>query len=157
MPAVEQRGFGEEQHLSSVVMRATTDHLELRAPTTRRVRRALAAVSVGVLTATTASCARNAAPKDPTETTVQGRPSPSAAPGPTAVAVPTTLLVIPVYVVKAGDTMGKIAKDLGVSLDTLMAANGLSNANKISIGQKLRIPTAATTVPAPAATPTTVA
>ena len=73
-------------------------------------------------------------------------------------AVPTTLLVIPVYVVKAGDTMGKIAKDLGVSLDTLMAANGLSNANKISIGQKLRIPSSATTVPAAApAAPTTVA
>ena len=139
-------------------MRATTDHLELRAPTTRQVRRALAAVAAGVLTATTASCAPNAAPKDPTETTVQrGGPSPSAAPGPTAVAVPTTRLVIPVYVVKAGDTMGKIAKDLGVSLDTLMAANGLSNANKISIGQKLRIPAAATTVPAPAAAPTTAA
>ena len=41
--------------------------------------------------------------------------------------------------------------------DTLMAANGLSNANKISIGQKLRIPAAATTVPAPAAAPTTAA
>ena len=53
--------------------------------------------------------------------------------------------------------MGKIAKDLGVSLDTLMAANGLSNANKISIGQKLRIPAAATSVPAPAAAPTTAA
>jgi len=67
------------------------------------------------------------------------------------VPTPTTLLVIPVYVVKQGDTMGKIAKNLGVSLETLMAANGITNANKISVGQKLRIPASATTVAAPAA------
>lgn len=47
----------------------------------------------------------------------------------------------PVYhVVKKGDTLAGIAKKYGVTLQALMSQNKLKNANKIYVGQKLRIP-----------------
>lgn len=47
-----------------------------------------------------------------------------------------------VYVVKSGDTLGKIAKQNGVKLADLMAANNLSekDAKKLYVGKKLTIP-----------------
>ncbi len=44
------------------------------------------------------------------------------------------------YTVQAGDTLSAIAVTYGVSIDDLMAANGLSDANNIFAGQQLRIP-----------------
>ncbi|SSC73579.1 unnamed protein product [Ciceribacter sp. T2.26MG-112.2] len=44
------------------------------------------------------------------------------------------------YVVKAGDSLNKIAKATGTPIDRLKAANGLTSAN-IRIGQTLKIPT----------------
>ena len=51
------------------------------------------------------------------------------------------------YTVKPGDSLTKIAKANGVSVDSLKQANGLSTAN-IRIGQVLAIPTAGTPVAA---------
>lgn len=48
------------------------------------------------------------------------------------------------YVVERGDTLGIIAERYGVSTKTLMRANGLSNANLLSVGQALVIPPAGT-------------
>ncbi|WP_319519692.1 peptidoglycan DD-metalloendopeptidase family protein [uncultured Martelella sp.] len=45
-----------------------------------------------------------------------------------------------VYTVKSGDSLYVIAKENGVTVDSLKAANGLTSAN-IRIGQKLQIPT----------------
>ena len=47
-----------------------------------------------------------------------------------------------VYVVKSGDTLGKIAKKNGVKLADLMAANNLTEADakKLQVGKKLTIP-----------------
>ena len=47
-----------------------------------------------------------------------------------------------VYVVKSGDTLGKIAKQNGVKLADLMAANNLTekDAKKLYVGKKLTIP-----------------
>ena len=56
-----------------------------------------------------------------------------------------------VYVVKSGDCLSVIAKNLGVKTAELMAANNLKDANNIWVGQKLKIPANAKT---PAATPT---
>lgn len=60
------------------------------------------------------------------------------------------------YVVKPGDSLARIAKANGVSVDDLKKANGLTTGN-IRIGQALAIPTkgaqVATTAPAPAADP----
>ena len=42
--------------------------------------------------------------------------------------------------VKKGDTLGKIAKEEGVSIDDLLSFNEIANPNKIYIGQRIRIP-----------------
>ncbi len=44
------------------------------------------------------------------------------------------------YVVKAGDALSKIAAAHGVKTKDLMAANNITDANKIRVGQKLVIP-----------------
>ncbi len=44
-----------------------------------------------------------------------------------------------VHVVKSGDTLGAIARKYRVSVRQIMSWNGMRNADKISIGQKLRI------------------
>ena len=44
------------------------------------------------------------------------------------------------YTVERGDTLGKIARDHGVSLSELISANNISNPNLIYPGQKLTIP-----------------
>ena len=52
------------------------------------------------------------------------------------------------YTVKSGDTLAKIAKGHSVSVKALKAANGLK-LDKISVGQKLKIPGKAAPAPAP--------
>ena len=44
------------------------------------------------------------------------------------------------YVVRRGDTLGKIAQARGISLNRLMSANGLSGRSTIYPGQRLLIP-----------------
>ena len=44
------------------------------------------------------------------------------------------------YTVRAGDTLGSIAKQMGVSVTALAAANGIANPNRISIGQVINPP-----------------
>ena len=44
------------------------------------------------------------------------------------------------YAVKAGDTLGQIANQYGVSLDQLIQANKLTDANTLSVGEELIIP-----------------
>ena len=44
------------------------------------------------------------------------------------------------YIVEPGDTLWQIATRFGVSLKTLMNANGITDANVIWVGQKLIIP-----------------
>jgi LysM repeat protein len=52
------------------------------------------------------------------------------------------------YLVRAGDTLGSIARDLGVAADELTRANPGINPNSLRIGQELRIPRPSVT-PAP--------
>jgi len=54
------------------------------------------------------------------------------------------------YAVRRGDTMAVIAKRFGVTTSALLSANSLSDANRIYIGQSLRIPGAATAAPSAA-------
>ena len=57
-----------------------------------------------------------------------------------------------IYVVKSGDTLSGIASKYGTTYQKLAAYNNISNPNKISIGQKIKIPkgsTAQTTVAKP--------
>ncbi|MGW1267452.1 LysM peptidoglycan-binding domain-containing protein [Streptomyces sp. NPDC002491] len=52
------------------------------------------------------------------------------------------------YVVKAGDTLTSIAAAHRTTVDALSALNGIKDADDISVGQKLRLPTTAPTSPA---------
>ena len=64
-------------------------------------------------------------------------PTPSVSLAPTEPPAPTAQ----VYVVKQGDTMLKIAKKFGLSVEELLAANKqIKNADKIAIGDELNIP-----------------
>ncbi len=68
-----------------------------------------------------------------------GAPSASIEASPSAQPAPTAQL----YTVKSGDTLSKIAKRFGVSLDNLILANKetLPNPDKLQIGDQLIIPT----------------
>ncbi len=46
----------------------------------------------------------------------------------------------PIYVVQAGDSLSSIASRFSISLQDLMAANGITDANSLDVGQQLVIP-----------------
>jgi N-acetylmuramoyl-L-alanine amidase len=56
------------------------------------------------------------------------------------------------YVVRSGDTLGALARNAGVSLDSMAAANGLDPARPLLIGTVLKLPSGAPT-PARASEP----
>jgi len=60
---------------------------------------------------------------------------------PSAGAVPTTATT---YVVKAGDNLSSIARKFGTTVRAIQAANGISNADVVVIGRKLKIPAGGT-------------
>jgi LysM repeat protein len=53
-----------------------------------------------------------------------------------------------VHVVQSGETLGEIAGDYNVPVQSLVDANGLANANSITTGQELVIPASAETIAA---------
>ncbi len=57
-------------------------------------------------------------------------------------ALPTLRAGEEIYVVQPSDTLGQIAQRYGVSVDSIVAANNLVNADVLSIGQELLIPPA---------------
>ena len=58
----------------------------------------------------------------------------------------------PIHIVQAGDTLGTISQLYDVPIDDIMAENGLTNPNIISVGQQLLIPVGGTSTPVPADT-----
>ena len=69
---------------------------------------------------------------------------------PTTAATTTTTTIPPVtYTVQRGDTLSKIAKQFGGTVEALVAANHIANANSVAQGQVLVIPTPPTTAPSP--------
>jgi LysM repeat protein len=83
-----------------------------------------------------------------------GAPAPTSTPAPSQ-PTPAPTSSGGVYIVQPGDWLSRIASRFGVSLSALMAANGITNANLIYVGQRLIIPGAgaATPTPPPASTP----
>lgn len=63
-------------------------------------------------------------------------------------ASPTTF----VYTVKDGDVLGAVADQFGISVDSLMEANGIADPTSLHVGQALSIP-GITATPAPGRTP----
>ena len=61
----------------------------------------------------------------------------------------------PIHIVQAGDTLGTISQLYDVSIEDIMAENGMTNPNIISVGQQLIIPVGglSTAVPPPTAVP----
>ncbi len=61
-----------------------------------------------------------------------------------------------IYVIQRGDTLYSLAHRFGTTVDALMRLNNISNSNQIYVGQRLRVPNAATpaTPTLSAATPT---
>jgi LysM repeat protein len=45
------------------------------------------------------------------------------------------------HIVKSGDTLEKIAKKYNTTVNTLKSLNGISNVNRIYVGQKIKLPT----------------
>jgi LysM repeat protein len=60
-------------------------------------------------------------------------------------ATPTAPSVV--HTVQEGETLSQIAAQYGVSLEALVAANGLANADQIAVGQQLIVPAAGTVLP----------
>jgi N-acetylmuramoyl-L-alanine amidase len=75
-----------------------------------------------------------------------GAPQAAAASAPAATASGGPA-VLGSYVVRSGDTLGALARNAGVSLDSMAAANGLDPARPLLIGTVLKLPSGA---PAPA-------
>lgn len=98
-------------------------------------------------TASSAPAGGEAAPVQPTDT-------PAAAPvEPAEPAAPTGEEEI--YVVQAGDTLSGIATRLGVTMQELMDANNLDNADFVFSGQRLIVPGSGSAEPAPTVQTTT--
>jgi formylglycine-generating enzyme required for sulfatase activity len=57
-----------------------------------------------------------------------------------------------VYVVQAGDTLGAIAKQYGITVEALQEVNAISDPTRLQIGQKLIIPKGGTIAPTSTAT-----
>jgi LysM repeat protein len=64
--------------------------------------------------------------------------APSAPPTAAPTAAPTP--VYQTYIVKSGDTLERIARRFGTTVNAIMELNGLTDRNRLSIGQKLLIP-----------------
>ncbi|HSH05551.1 MAG TPA: lamin tail domain-containing protein, partial [Anaerolineae bacterium] len=73
---------------------------------------------------------------------------------PTAAAQPSPTPEITTYVVQAGDTLGTISQLFEVSMEDIMAANGISNPNLIALGTELIIPLGGFPTPTPPPQPT---
>lgn len=88
-------------------------------------------------------------------------PSPQPSASTTAIIPPTTSPVVPsptpgplLYTIQEGDTLMSIATDHGISVQELIAANGLDNPDVIFPGQVLVIPNQFAPTPLPSVPPT---
>jgi LysM repeat protein len=107
-----------------------------------------AAATAGTATPVAPAAAAVATLPVATATAVPPTPVPTATPVPTLATVPST------YVVKAGDTLAKIADRFGTTIAALVEANNIANPNLVTIGSTLAMPGAGTSKSvAAAATP----
>ena len=87
--------------------------------------------------------------------TIAPTPTPTLAPTPTPTLAPTpTPVPTPlIHVVARGENLTMIAAKYGVTIQAIQQANGITNPNKINVGQKLIIPPKPTATPKPTAAP----
>lgn len=89
------------------------------------------------LTATQAPAAAPAATAAPTVATAPAATQPPGAQPPVATAAPGAGRV---HTVERGDTLTKIAQRYGTTVEAIVAANGIKDRSRISVGDKLKIP-----------------
>lgn len=115
------------------------------------------------------------APQQVVDPGVTQSPAPTRTPGPTPTRAPLSVTLYPrdpnsplttptpdsphalptqrqnadEYTVQSGDTLGSIAQQYGVSVEALMSANKLSDANTLEIGQALTVPAPEAGTPGP--------
>lgn len=87
----------------------------------------------------------------PVDTVVATEPAPAATatPVPAATATPATGEIV--HVVQPGETLYRISRQYGVSVDAIAAANNIANVNRLNVGQRLVIPTGDTGTGGPVA------
>lgn len=110
-----------------------------------------------------AACAppQPSSPRPTAATIIEITPAPTQDIDATATAYAVRLVPTPtpagLYVVQPNDTLSKLADDFGTTVEELMAANNLTDANALQVGQTLLIPslisgTLALETPVPAST-----
>jgi LysM repeat protein len=121
------------------------------APSASSTAKATAALSGATSTATPA---RAPAPGSPTVARATPTPGASVTPAGTPAATPaaTPTATTRTYVVQEGDTLSAIAEQFGVSAAAILQANGLEDADSLSQGQELTIPSPPAETPAPSVT-----
>lgn len=77
----------------------------------------------------------------PAETPIMtASPAPTTAPTPTAAPTAAPTRAFRTYRVQPGDTLSAIASRFGVSIQSIVNLNNISNPNQLSVGQVLKIP-----------------
>jgi len=110
-----------------------------------------AVIALGISIAVTLTLGR-ATPTVPAPSPTPRPASPPASPAATA----TTPAQATTYTVKPGDSLSAIAFQFGISLQELMAANGITDPDVLFAGQKLIIPVPGSITPIPTPAPTAV-
>lgn len=113
----------------------------------------LLAGAVGLL-----ACANQAGMARPTaQPDLRVIPAPTQNVGATATAFAQRIVATPtpigLYIVKAGDTLSKIANTFQTTVDEIMTVNNLADPNNIKVGQRLTIPSLRPTATAADAPP----
>ena len=78
--------------------------------------------------------------KAETQPVLAGEPAPAAAKGGAAAAPTGVRNADGTYTIAAGDTLAKVAKKFGVSLDSILAENPGIEPSRLRVGQKVRLP-----------------
>ncbi|CAB4363151.1 unannotated protein [freshwater metagenome] len=89
------------------------------------------------------------------DATTQGTLPPIATTTTTTTILQTTTTYPDFYTLQSGDTLGKVAKRFGTTIDELMALNNITDKNKVQAGQDIKLPPQKITVPAATEPPTT--
>ncbi|KAA3643293.1 MAG: LysM domain-containing protein [Chloroflexi bacterium] len=110
---------------------------------------------LGFLASPTPTPTETPTPPPPTETpTITSSPTQ----GPTATLESSPTAAAPfLYIVQQGDTLSSIAERFAVEVITVMALNGISNDDFLTVGQELIVPDPNTGLPSPSPIPPLVA
>jgi D-alanyl-D-alanine carboxypeptidase/LysM repeat protein len=99
------------------------------------------AAALALLMSVIASGCSAAAPQTSAVAAPTLEPLPVAVLVPTVIPDPTPVVPIRIHTVRAGDTLPLLSERYAVSLPTLRAANELDDADQLTVGQQLRVPT----------------